>query len=137
MCAAIAVGARWARPAAAEIMIVKTNTWELYTTGRVGGFFTYGWGDAPPIPDAGNPNAVPPVPPEDIPPGGGLDVGTDTIARHDAAGNLIQGRFASMRVRSGFVPNVLGIGFRRVVNDTTTLKAYIGLWTTIGNRTVA
>jgi hypothetical protein len=125
------LGVLAARTAAADVTLVRTNTWEVYTTGRVGGFFSYGWGDAPPIPDGGNPMAMPPVPPEDIPPGGGLDVGTDTIARHDAMGNIIQGRFVSMRVRSGFVPNVLGIGLRRPVTSTTTLKAYVGIWATI------
>jgi hypothetical protein len=42
-----------------------------------------------------------------------------------------QATFKSMRVRSGFIPNVLGVGLDRRINDDTTLKAYIALWATI------
>jgi hypothetical protein len=43
---ALAVGVLSNRVARAEVSIIKTDTWELYTTGRVAGFFSYGWGDA-------------------------------------------------------------------------------------------
>jgi hypothetical protein len=132
VCAALLFGALHARPAAADVSIARSDTWEVFTTGRVGGFFTYGWGDANPIADPGDPNAVPPIPPEDIPPGGGLSVGVDGMPRLAPDGvTHIQGTFRSMRVRSGFVPNILALGFRRHINDSTTLKAYISLWATI------
>ena len=42
VCAALIAGVLVARPAAAEVTITRTDTWEIYTTGRVGGFFSYG-----------------------------------------------------------------------------------------------
>ena len=66
LAAALLVGAR----ASADVTIFKTDTWELFTTGRVNGFVVHGWGDA-------NPQAL--YPSETIIPGGGLDVGSDSI----------------------------------------------------------
>jgi porin-like protein len=120
----LAASALFARPAAAEVTIMKSDTWDLYTTGRVDAFFSGGWGDSNPVPLAGTANLSP----------GGLDVGTDNIPRLDATGAAIpnsQGTFQSMRLRSGFVPNVFGFGMRRRINEDTTLKIYIALWATI------
>jgi hypothetical protein len=112
------------RPAAADVSVLRTDTWELYTTGRVNAFFSGGWGDSNPPPGPNTANISP----------GGLDVSTDNIAHLDAMGNPIpgtQGYFRSMRVRSGFVPNVLGFGLRRRIDEDTTLKVYIAIWATI------
>jgi hypothetical protein len=126
VCATLLAVALRARPAAAEVIISHTTSWEVFTAGRVGGFFSYGQGDSNPQPLPGT---------ADIPPGGGLDVSTDNIPQIDpATGKPIpgsQGSFRSMRLRSGFVPNIFGIGFRRQVTEWTTLKAYIALWATI------
>lgn len=110
-----------ARPAFAEVPIVNANGWELYTTGRVNAFFSYGWGDAIPLARPG----------ENIPLGGGLDTGNDNIPKYAPDGTLVQGTFRSMRVRSGFIPNVLGVGLRRQLTDEIKLSAFIGLWATI------
>ena len=126
VCLASFAGALAARPAAAEVTLLKSDTWDVFTTGRVDGFFSYGWGDANPIP------ILPPARNEQIPPGGGLSVNNDGMPKFAADGvTNIQGTFESMRLRSGFLPNIFGIGFRRRINETTTLKAYIGLWATI------
>jgi hypothetical protein len=124
--AAVFAAALWDRRAAAEVTLTRTESWEVYTTGRVGGFFSYGQGDSNPQPLPGT---------ADIPPGGGLDVGTDNIPKIDPATGMpvpgAQGTFKSMRLRSGFLPNILGFGFRRHVTETTTLKCFISLWATI------
>src|SRR5450432_2685263 len=111
------------RPAAAEVTLTKTDTWEVFATGRVDGFFSYGWGDANPIPLMVG---------EQIPAGGGLSVGSDAMPRFAADGvTHVQGTFQSMRLRSGFVPNVFGFGLRRKITEETTLKVYVALWSTI------
>jgi hypothetical protein len=110
--------------ARADVSIVKTDGWELYTRGRAAAFFSYGWGDADPLARPG----------EIIPLGGGLDTGSDSIPQIGPDGMPIAGAqstFQSMRIRSGFVPNQLGIGLRRSMNEDTTLSAYIGIWATI------
>jgi len=124
------LGAAWTRPANAEVTLVKTDDLEVFTSGRVGGFFSYGFGDAYPIPlnAAGG---------ESIRPGGGLDVGPDTIPKKGPDGkdnSLVQGTFRSMRVRSGFVPNVLGFGMRTHLTPSTELTAYISIWTTLESK---
>lgn len=123
--AAIAATLYWAAPAQAEVTLAKTDGWELYTQGRVGAFFSYGWGDA-------NPILNPKIPGESIPAGGGLDTGYDNIPRFAADGvTPLQGTFRSMRLRSGFVPNVFGFGVRRQLNEQTKLTAYMAIWATI------
>jgi Gram-negative porin len=124
------LGAVWTRRADAEVTLVKNDDLELFTSGRVGGFFSYGFGDAYPLPlhaDAG----------ETIRPGGGLDPGSDTIPKKGADGlddSKQQGTFRGMRVRSGFVPNVLGFGMRTHLTPSTELTAYISIWTTIESK---
>ena len=123
--AAIAAALCFAAPARAEVTLAKVDNWEIFTQGRLGAFFSYGWGDANPIL---NPN----IPGESIPLGGGLNTGGDNIPKFGPDGvTPVQGTFRSMRLRSGFVPNVLGFGLRRQLNDRTTLKAYVGIWATI------
>jgi hypothetical protein len=123
--AAFAMLCGFARPARAEVSIVKTDGWELYTQGRVNAFFSYGWGDAIPIARDG----------EIIPAGGGLDTGSDTIPPPLGPDGMppagAQSTFRSMRLRSGFVPNQLGFGLRRQESDDLTISAYIGIWATI------
>lgn len=127
--AAIVTTLCFATPAHAEVTLAKVDNWEFFTQGRINAFFSYGWGDANPLP-----NQVA-IPGESIPLGGGLDTGNDSIPRTikgpDGMDIQLQGTFKSMRVRSGFVPNVLGFGLRRKLNDQTTLKAYIAIWGTI------
>lgn len=119
--AALATGLSLSRAAPAEVSIVKTDTWELYTQGRINAFFSYGFGDANPLEKAG----------EHIPLGGGLNTGNDNIPKFGPDGMPVQGTFQSMRVRSGFVPNVLGIGLRRKINEDASVKAYLEIWATI------
>jgi hypothetical protein len=123
---ALAVGLSSTEAARADVTIVKNDTWELFTSGRVDAFFSYGFGDANPVERPG----------EQIPLGGGLDTGNDNIPKTGPIGPdgnpvVEQGTFRSMRVRSGFVPNVLGVGLRSKFNDDTSMKVYIAIWATI------
>ena len=126
--ATLALGLSLARPSLADVTILKGDSWEMYTTGRVDAFFSYGVGD-------GLPSARPG---ENITPGGGLNPGNDgspstAPVMIGSDGNPLpqQGRFQGMRVRSGFIPNVFGVGFRRKMNEDTTLSVKIAIWATL------
>jgi len=123
-----AVSVASSRGASAEVTIIKTDDWALYTTGRVNGFVVHGWGDA---------NAQPLAANETIIPGGGLDVGSDSLpsgTTDPVTGMATQGTFNSWRIRSGFVSNVLAMGLRTHITENVKLTAYVGLWTTIGQQ---
>jgi hypothetical protein len=121
---ALAASLALSRTASAEVPIVKIDGWELFTSGRVNAFFSYGQGDSNPVPLAMG---------ENITPGGGLDTSYDNIPKlgPDGMALPVQGTFVSMRLRSGFVPNVLGFGLRKQINENTTLKIYTTFWGTI------
>jgi hypothetical protein len=113
----------FAHSAAAEVAIVNSDTWELYGRGQVDGFMSYGWGDANPIPS--NPVGT-------LSPPATLNIAIDGMPRYGPDGKTnIQGTFESMRLRSGYIPNVFGMGLRRRVNDDVTLNVYVALWSTI------
>src|SRR5437667_8174590 len=85
------------RPALAEVSLVKTPDWELFTEGRVNAFVSYGWGDAYPLAlHTRFPNEI------GVTPGGGLDTEDNVIPRTDASGNPVPGTLRSTRLRSGF-----------------------------------
>ncbi len=108
--------------AAADVTLAKADGWEVSTQGRLGAFFSYAWGDSSPIARPG----------ENIPLGAGLGTGSfGSPGGMDAAGNLQQGTFATMRLRSGFAPNVFGFSLKRQINDLTSLELHTSLWATI------
>jgi predicted porin len=121
---ALAATVAISQPAFADVPIVKIDNWELFTNGRINAFFSYGWGDS---------NPVPLVAGENITPGGGLNTSYDNIPVIGPSGMAlpVQGTFKSMRMRSGFVPNVLGFGLKRALDESTTLKIYASFWGTI------
>jgi hypothetical protein len=100
--------------------LVKSDPWEVYTAGRVNVFWGYAIGDARP---GGNLK------------GGGVDSSLDRIPDEDPATGEpdpnSQGSIRKMRFRSGFVPNVLSIGVRRKLGETSLLRAQLSLWGTL------
>jgi predicted porin len=116
--AALAFGLFASGEARADVTIASADGWSVFTAGRVSAFFSYGQGDS-------NPTARPG---ETLPDGAGLDPGDDTSPAPTPTG---QGTFKSMRVRSGFIPNVFSMGLTRNLNDETTLKAFFSLWATV------
>lgn len=101
------------RQAAAEVTLVKSDPWEVYTSGRVNVFFGYAFGDGKPKGQLR---------------GGGVDTSQDEERPDDPNA---QGKVGKMRVRSGFVPNVLSIGARRKMGESNTLRAQMSIWGTI------
>ncbi len=115
---ALAVGLLgWSRVASAEVTLFEQNGWRFFADGRVNAFYSYGFGDGFPEPTP-NPTGVPHTV---IGISGGA--GQSTPRQSDA-----ENRYSTMRVRSGFVGTVFGMGLQREVVRGTTAKGFIGLW---------
>jgi hypothetical protein len=63
--------------------------------------------------------------------GGGVDSATDLIPAIATDGPPQQGTISKFRMRSGFIPNVLTLGFRKGLSDTTRMRAQVSMWGTI------
>jgi hypothetical protein len=107
--------------ARAEKVLVKEDDWEVYTDGRVGAFLSWVFGDAAPIatktitlPDG---TTVPEV----------INGGTWPVSAENES-ETSQGTVNMMRVRSGFIGNLLGLGVRNQINPQLKASAYIQLW---------
>lgn len=133
--ALVAAALGGARSASAEISIVKAGDWEVFSDGRISAFGSFARGDGFPVieivngTDAmGNPTQL-----RTQPLGGGIDnnAALEIGPQVDAMGNSIPGRIESMRIRSGFTPGILGIGFRRKILRATALTGYFQFWSDI------
>lgn len=105
----------------ADITLVNQDGWEFYTNGRFSAFLSYANGDQ--IPAAGpDPN----LPTRDLQMApGGLTLDSDAPVTDP------KGHHQSMRIRSGFVGNVLGFGLRRKITDDIRLEGYMHLHSVI------
>jgi len=123
-----------ASTARAEKVLFKDNDWEVYTDGRVGGFFSYVNGDGFPQPPyvipAGGGDAVPL---HAIKGGGWYAPSENHLLNDPSQGSnaLDQGTVNMMRVRSGFVANILGFGVRNQISPRTKVTAYLQFWSFI------
>jgi len=123
------------RRAAAEKVIANVDGFQFFTDGRVGGFFSNVYGDGYPQPTYGNPVDGGPAVIYRTPTGGGFRSVTEQGPLDDPGLNMLpsttpnQGTINVMRVRSGFVANVLGFGVRTAVTDYTSITGYIQYWT--------
>ena len=120
--AALAFIALSSRQALAEVTLAKADGWEVGTSGRLGAFFSYGFGDTNPIEHPG----------EHIPLGAGLNTGAyGSPGGTNPDGTFKQGTFGVMRLRSGFVPNVLSLRVKRQINEANSLEMVASIWATI------
>jgi predicted porin len=122
-CAALTV---YPRLAAAEVTLVNTQGWEIFTDGRLGGFVSYTKGDGYPVTKL-DPVTMNPI---QTPFGGGITANDDNPIGDPTMPGL-QPRLEDMRVRSGFLGNILGMGFRTTIGPRTRLTGYIQLWSDI------
>jgi hypothetical protein len=99
------------RNASAEINIAESDGWTVYIDGRVNAFLSHSRGDSLPLPTA---HML----------GGGSGVETDLD-------NLGNGKFTITRVKSGFLGNIMGFGFRKNLTERTTIQGYMAFWSTI------
>jgi hypothetical protein len=105
----------------AEKVLLKDKDWEVYTDGRVGAFASYVIGDGAPVatkmitlPDG---TVVP-----EVINGGQWPM---TVKNDTPDG---QGKVDMMRVRSGFVGNVLGFGVRNQILPELKATGYVQIW---------
>ena len=109
------------RTASAEKVLVKGDNWDVYTDGRVGAFLSWSVGDGAPVatkiitmPDG---SMVPEV----------INGGQWPVSAKNDSENS-QGSVNTMRVRSGFIGNALGVGVRSEVYPGLKASAYIQMW---------
>jgi hypothetical protein len=118
----------WSRTAAAEVTLFQENGWTFSFDGRVNAFLSVGRGDDFPVPtpdeNVGGPHGV-----MGRNAAGGLgvaDVGWPSSYQDDA-----DNKYFAMRVRSGMFGNILGFGLARQVSESTTIKGYVSIWSTV------
>jgi hypothetical protein len=113
----------WIRSASADIDLVDSKGWRVYTNGRLNGFYSYTFGDGFPQ----TPMQLDPVTNMMTNPynysGGGL-TGTPPITDD-------KNKITSTRIRSGFVGSILGLGLQKELAPQNTLGGYFAIWTGI------
>ncbi len=111
---------------AEEILSNPGSGWEVYTSGRIGGFVQVLQGDGRPQMYAKNADGieVPIHPVSD----GGVQAQSDPIV--NAQGEPRVGPLLASRVRSGFLGNILTLGVRRKLSDQVVLTGQISIWGT-------
>jgi hypothetical protein len=121
----------WARSASAEVQVLKSENggWEFFTNGRINAFLSYARGDGVPVAQL-DPVTMSPLWEFN---GAGGTGANDSSATADPMGGQghTQGTINSMRVRSGFVGNVLGFGLRRNFDATTKVTVYTSIWSIV------
>src|SRR5262249_28405205 len=106
-----------AKNASAEIKIANVEGWEVTTSGRVNGFFSFIRGNAYPSTNIlGQPGTE-----NKLAPGAGLESNKYDDDR----------KFQTLRFRSGFVGAVLGFGVKTALTRDTSMSAHIETWNTI------
>lgn len=120
-------GSTLCRSARAEVVLVEKDGWKFSFDGRVNAFLSVGKGD-----DFPNPTPNPATPGMDhAVMGSNKSPGTPDVGWKSSELQDTKGQYFAMRVRSGMVGNVLGFGLARQVTDTTSVKGYIAIWSTI------
>lgn len=112
-CAGLGVMAQ-APSARADLVIAKGDKWEVSTNGRVNAFLSYITGDGYPAKNAGQTH--------NLAAGAGLEsFQTDK-----------DNKLSTLRLRSGFLGNVLGFSGKLHIAESTTASTHFEIWNTIG-----
>ncbi|HVR61574.1 MAG TPA: porin [Polyangia bacterium] len=118
----------------ADVTLMKSDGgWEVFTTGRLNAFLSWAKGDNMPVAPIGTNGPL-----YQFKSAGGTGV-PDTPGISDpiyGPDNMTvightQGTVDAMRVRSGFVGNVLGFGLRRDLNENTRFVGLISTWSIV------
>jgi hypothetical protein len=107
------------------VTLAETKDWSVFVNGRMQAFLNYNQGDGLPIsPLDANGNAVSLL--------GGGDDSPVALERGQAPGSAA-GEIRDLRLRTGFVGNVLGFGFRHRLTLNTEVSGYTAVTTYIGS----
>ena len=118
------------RPAAAETLLLRDETWQIFTDGRVGAFASWALGDGLPQPiyrlGPNNATIFQQVT------GGGWSWPSAKQQLSDPAFPqetiFSQGKVNQLRIRSGYAGLVLGFGLRNQLSPTTRVVGYFQMW---------
>lgn len=129
---ALLLGSLLAAPANADVILVEKDGWTAYMNGRMQTFLNYNQGDGLPkkVYDGNNAASVAAGLGEKTVQlqGGGLGYGDAAIeVQPQATGSVDpndRGKVQDLRIRTGFVGNVLGFGIKKKLNEHTTLSGY-------------
>ena len=124
------------RAASAEVTLVEKDGWTVFINGRVQAFLNYNQGDGYPQPVVkdGNGNNV-------TLRGGGQTNEDAFLELPDVPAGMQPtpeqqvGKIQELRIRTGFVGNVLGFGIKKKINDNTEVQAYTAVTTYIDSTT--
>ena len=122
------------RSSFAEKVLAKGDDWQVYTDGRVGGFWSWAYGQGMPqstfqsSPDPNDSTKVICTQVGEVK-GGGFGA----IPEQGPAVGCTpdRGTINSMRIRSGAIGNTLGFGVRSQVTPWTTMTGYVQFWSYI------
>jgi hypothetical protein len=114
-----------ASPASADVTLVEKDGWTVYMNGRMQTFLSYATGQGFPVPDPdANGNGVNLL-------DGGQKPDVATIALEEGDDATARGTVQELRLRAGFVGNVLGFGIKNQLTPDTELSAYSAVTTSI------
>jgi hypothetical protein len=111
--------------------MLEKDGWTFFANGRIGAFLSVGFGDDFPEPTEPLPGPDPSMPsPNPTHFVSGFS-GNGAFGWHSDYQRTAEGKFFTMRVRSGTVTNVLGFGLKRALGGGATAKGYIAVWAPI------
>lgn len=115
------------RSASAEVALIEKDGWKFSFDGRVNAFLSVVQGDG--FPKA-SPNTAVPTATHDVM-GSSKTAGLPDVGWPGSEIADADGKYLAARVRSGMYGNILGFGLTRNVTETTSIKGYISIWSTI------
>ncbi len=122
----------FSKSALAEKVLAKGDDWQVFTDGRVGGFFSWVYGQGFPqatyayVDDPTNPGQTVWKQTRDVK-GGGFAAIPEQVPTVEGQ-QPDRGTINTMRVRSGFIGNTLGVGVRQQITPWSTVTGYIQFW---------
>jgi hypothetical protein len=124
------------RAASADVTLVEKDGWTVFINGRVQAFLNYNQGDGwpePAVKDGNNKNVT--LLGGGLPPSDTFHEFPDVPEGTQRTPEQSVGKVQELRLRTGFVGNVLGFGIKKKINDNTEVQAYTAVTTYIDSTT--